>query len=218
MYCNVFFPLYSGDATFTQFYLYIHIWNENHVFVVFPCVNLFQVLSKKRDEGNGSNHGGPKSPEGSNHKRSPQNSFYTSEDDDFVISSPSLISSTSRRVTPTGTPRSLSKSSSRRSVTPLSRDYGHTRSSSEAGYNPTSPRTPTDPITLAKMASRRNTTPIIFSHSTTTRRKPHPVEKKLECTLEELCNGSIKNVKITREVISEEGYVSRTTFSSPCII
>lgn len=166
----------------------------------------YRVLSgRKREEGNGSNsyHDGTKSPEGSNHyHRSSENSI---QNDDFIISNPSLISSTSRRVTPTGTPRaSLSKSSSRRSITPTSRDfYSHSRSSSEIS-NPASPSTPTDPVALYKMASKRNSTPIIFSQSTV-KKIPPPIEKKLECTLEELCHGCVKKVMITREVISNEG-------------
>ncbi|XVF67691.1 hypothetical protein PTKIN_Ptkin10aG0141900 [Pterospermum kingtungense] len=55
-------------------------------------------------------------------------------------------------------------------------------------------------------SNRRSTTPIIFSQSTA-RRKPPPVEKALECSLEELCHGGLKKIKIVRNVISEEGII-----------
>ncbi|KAG5223415.1 DNAJ chaperone C-terminal domain-containing family protein [Salix suchowensis] len=41
---------------------------------------------------------------------------------------------------------------------------------------------------------------IIFSQSTHLR-KPPPIEKKLECTLEELCYGCVKQIMISRDVI-----------------
>ena len=37
------------------------------------------------------------------------------------------------------------------------------------------------------------------------RRKPPPEERKLECTLEELCRGCIKEIKFTREVVGKKG-------------
>ncbi|EPS69253.1 hypothetical protein M569_05511 [Genlisea aurea] len=46
--------------------------------------------------------------------------------------------------------------------------------------------------------------PIFYSQSAV-RRKPQPIEKKLECSLEELCNGCIKKIKITRDSISSSG-------------
>ncbi|KAF2319801.1 hypothetical protein GH714_019093 [Hevea brasiliensis] len=55
---------------------------------------------------------------------------------------------------------------------------------------------------LTKSSIRKgNTTPIVYSQSTA-RRKPPPIERKLECTLEELCHGCIKKIKITRNVIT----------------
>ncbi|KAL0365047.1 UNVERIFIED_CONTAM: DnaJsubfamily B member 1 [Sesamum angustifolium] len=39
------------------------------------------------------------------------------------------------------------------------------------------------------------------------RKKPPPVERKLECTLEELCHGCIKKIKITRDAISSSGLI-----------
>ncbi|KAF7803626.1 DnaJ-like subfamily B member 13 [Senna tora] len=59
---------------------------------------------------------------------------------------------------------------------------------------------------LSRNISRRSTTPIIFSQ-TTIRRKPPPMEKKLECTLEDLCFGCVKKIKITRDVIKPPGVI-----------
>ncbi|XP_050378423.1 uncharacterized protein LOC126795683 [Argentina anserina] len=65
----------------------------------------------------------------------------------------------------------------------------------------------TDPTTpLSRTPSRRSTTPIVFSQ-TTARRKPPPVEKTLEFTLEELCHGCVKKIKITRDVINHVGII-----------
>ncbi|KAF6152821.1 hypothetical protein GIB67_004650 [Kingdonia uniflora] len=62
------------------------------------------------------------------------------------------------------------------------------------------------PSSLPKSISRRATTPIMFSYSTI-RRKPPTVEKKLECTLEELCQGCVKKIKITRDVVTNSGII-----------
>ncbi|CAA0189629.1 unnamed protein product [Arabidopsis thaliana] len=59
---------------------------------------------------------------------------------------------------------------------------------------------------IAKSISRRSTTPIVFSQSTPPK-KPPAVEKKLECTLEELCHGGVKNIKIKRDIITDEGLI-----------
>ncbi|XP_034702462.1 chaperone protein DnaJ [Vitis riparia] len=98
------------------------------------------------------------------------------------------------------TPTSLSKSASRQSTTPNSLSKSASRRSNSAG-------TSTDfAASLSKSTSRRSTTPIIYSQSTV-RRKPQPIEKKLECTLEELCHGCNKKIKITRDVISDIGLI-----------
>ncbi|XP_010533907.1 PREDICTED: uncharacterized protein LOC104809575 isoform X2 [Tarenaya hassleriana] len=60
--------------------------------------------------------------------------------------------------------------------------------------------------TMGRAVSRRSPTPIVFSHSVA-RRKPPPIERKLECTLEELCHGGVKNIKIARDVITDEGLI-----------
>ncbi|CAL9214495.1 unnamed protein product [Arabidopsis halleri] len=61
---------------------------------------------------------------------------------------------------------------------------------------------------IAKSISRRSTTPIVFSQSTPPK-KPPAVEKKLECTLEELCHGGVKNIKIKRDIITDEGLIKQ---------
>ncbi|KAK2393084.1 hypothetical protein P8452_15163 [Trifolium repens] len=61
-------------------------------------------------------------------------------------------------------------------------------------------------VSLSSNLSRRSTTPIIFSQ-TTTRRKPPEVEKKLEFTLEELCFGCVKKIKVTRDAIKHPGVI-----------
>ncbi|ONK73201.1 uncharacterized protein A4U43_C04F28320 [Asparagus officinalis] len=41
------------------------------------------------------------------------------------------------------------------------------------------------------------------------RRKPPPEERKLECTLEELCRGCLKEIKFSREVVGKNGFTIR---------
>ncbi|VFQ81776.1 unnamed protein product [Cuscuta campestris] len=119
----------------------------------------------------------------------------------------------------------MSKSASRRGKTPPPTPmdfYAHLQKSTQGatGSGPNTPSssssaaapsTPTgagnNPASLSKITSRRNNMPpIIFSQSIA-RRKPPAVERKLECTLEELCHGRAKVVKITREVISNTGLI-----------
>ncbi|XP_054778754.1 uncharacterized protein LOC129286760 isoform X2 [Prosopis cineraria] len=59
---------------------------------------------------------------------------------------------------------------------------------------------------LSRSTSGRSTTPIIFSQSIA-RRKSQPVEMKLECTLEDLCFGSVKKIEITKDVIKHPGII-----------
>ncbi|XP_010475989.1 PREDICTED: uncharacterized protein LOC104755332 [Camelina sativa] len=61
---------------------------------------------------------------------------------------------------------------------------------------------------IGKSISRRSTTPIVFSQSTPPK-KPPAVEKKLECTLEELSHGGVKNIKIKRDIITDEGLIKQ---------
>lgn len=101
-------------------------------------------------------------------------------------------------------PSSISKSASKRdkdergsqsSGTSTSVPYSKSKSTRDAAGS------------MGKSISRRSTTPIVFSQSTPPK-KPPAVEKKLECTLEELCHGGVKNIKIKRDIITDEGFVS----------
>ncbi|CAI9103844.1 OLC1v1002416C1 [Oldenlandia corymbosa var. corymbosa] len=173
----------------------------------FTTINeAYRVLStRKREEADASNHGDHKSTENSYHHRRKD----TGANDELIISSPTLLSCTSNRITPTGTPRTFSDGSSHGGSigipTPKElQSYLRSSSGRETPPSPTSPDEP--PVSLSRATSKRTPTPIIFSR-TTARRKAQPIEKKLECTLEELCHGSVKKVKITRDVISNEGMI-----------
>ncbi|KGN47935.1 dnaJ homolog subfamily B member 4 [Cucumis sativus] len=194
---------------------------------------------KEPNKSNGKNEAyiisSPTTPLGSNQHQSVDESFFANISRTISRSSsrrsktptPSPISlsrNTSRRST-TPSPRSLSRNTSRRSTTPtslmrdekrrsnsdseflgepISRNFGRRtdvpesneealrRISSEASYIGS----------LSRNTSRRSpkSTPIIYSQSTALK-KPPPVEKKLECTLEELCEGCIKKIMITRDAI-----------------
>ncbi|GMJ09761.1 hypothetical protein HRI_004645300 [Hibiscus trionum] len=146
----------------------------------------------------------------------------------------SFMKSPSRRShTPTPGPTYLSKSSSRSSSSPLkpsllrtfsrtsrtedemsqlqqekqpkrsasaSRASTHSRSTDRKGTSEI------EKPTFSRSTSRRSTTPLVFSQSIT-RRKPQPIEKTLECTLEELCFGAVKKINIVKDVISDEGII-----------
>ncbi|KAK0590521.1 hypothetical protein LWI29_028380 [Acer saccharum] len=139
-----------------------------------------------------------------------------SVDDSFFSRQPSSLSrnSSRRSHTPSPRPTFLSKNTSKRSNSSLSRSAsrvgtpeagspsGSVRGGSSSGggsvrggsgsggggdQTDQNQQTTTTP-TMQRSASRRN--PIIFSQtSTTARRKPPPMERKLACTLEELCHG-----------------------------
>ncbi|KAK2662245.1 hypothetical protein Ddye_000819 [Dipteronia dyeriana] len=156
-----------------------------------------------------------------------------SVDDSFFSWQPSFLSrSSSRRShTPSPRPTFLSKSASKRSSSSLSRSAsrvgtpeagspnGSVMGGSSVGGRSVrggsgsggggdqmdqNQQTTTTP-TMQRNASRRN--PIIFSQtSTAALRKPPPMERKLACTLEELCHGGEKKIMIKKEVISEEGF------------
>lgn len=98
-------------------------------------------------------------------------------------------------------PSPLSKSASRRSQTPTPPSLfrnGSGRGTFGADSSPAA--------SMSRNSSRRSSTPIMFSNSTGTKMKPPAIEKKLECTLEELCYGCTKKIKITRDVLTNSGY------------
>ncbi|RDX70046.1 DnaJ-like subfamily B member 13, partial [Mucuna pruriens] len=89
-----------------------------------------------------------------------------------------------------------------------SRKTDHT---SSKGYD----FTPDTPSSLNKSASfrvpphhasRKGNTSIMYSNSFGML-KPPPIEKTLECTLEDLCFGCKKNVMITRDVLTDTGEI-----------
>ncbi|KAK9167492.1 hypothetical protein Scep_002683 [Stephania cephalantha] len=74
------------------------------------------------------------------------------------------------------------------------------KSSSTRTFNPNTPSL----NTLSKSASRRSSVNISYS-GFLSKKKVLPVEKKVECTLEELCYGCEKKINITRDVHSDNG-------------
>ncbi|KAG7589245.1 HSP40/DnaJ peptide-binding [Arabidopsis suecica] len=54
--------------------------------------------------------------------------------------------------------------------------------------------------------------PILYSSSSAKVAKPSPTEKKLRCTLEELCNGCTKKIKITRDAKGTRQWGADLTF------
>lgn len=66
---------------------------------------------------------------------------------------------------------------------------------------------PAPAATLRASFSRnasRSSTPIMFSNSSGLL-KPPPMEVTLECTLDELCFGCVKQMKVTRDAITDNG-------------
>lgn len=77
------------------------------------------------------------------------------------------------------------------------------RSASRRSHTPSPVASP-----LSRSMSRRSTTtPIMFSYSNAQPQLP-PIEKKLECTLEELFLGCVKSINITRNSITNTGFVT----------
>lgn len=70
-----------------------------------------------------------------------------------------------------------------------------------AGFTPTLMR-----YTTASPRSFAN--PILYSTSSEKVAKPQPTEKKLSCTLEELCKGCTKKIKIKTDVTATSAFVS----------
>ncbi|XP_057440102.1 dnaJ protein homolog ANJ1-like [Lotus japonicus] len=114
---------------------------------------------------------------------------HRSLDDSSFPSTASLARKKSRKVT-------RARSKSRESY-----DFTPTTSSLNNSGNLRLP-----PHVQSRSVSRRSSTPIMYSNSSG-RLKPPPIEKKLECTLEELCYGCKKNIKITRDVITDTGEI-----------
>ncbi|CAI8598051.1 unnamed protein product [Vicia faba] len=60
------------------------------------------------------------------------------------------------------------------------------------------------PMPSRSGSTRKNGAPIMYSNSSGMLKQP-PIEKNLECTLEELCYGCTKKIMITRDVFADTG-------------
>ncbi|KAI4375538.1 hypothetical protein MLD38_013396 [Melastoma candidum] len=123
----------------------------------------------------------------------------------------SFLSRSGSRRSHTPTPSSLSRSTSRNDdrsnggSSILSRNKSSRRSvSTSRQSNADEMRSAS--ITRSMSSQRGRATPILFSQ-TAARKKPLPIEKKLECTLEDLCFGCVKYVVIMRDVLSDTGMI-----------
>lgn len=108
------------------------------------------------------------------------------------------------------TPSSISRNASKRSPSPSPRPSFVYRSGNLETLSRSSSRMngrSGNVETLSRSSSRMNGSyPIMFSNSNGMV-KPPPIERQLECTLEELCYGCTKKIKITRDVVTESGFV-----------
>ncbi|XP_074309306.1 uncharacterized protein LOC141643870 [Silene latifolia] len=184
--------------------------------------------SSKKHGGGDKFHDIGKSPKNSNNEDGYEDKYEGSTksyrhkysvDDSFFKRSSSLLSRSTSKRSQTPNP-TLRRSSSRSGsmISSLKRSFSRraaSTSSSTEISNVTLSKlmsqnndnsTPRANSGLSRSTSRRSTTPIIFSQSTA-RKKPQPIEKKLECSLEELCFGAVKKMNITRDVISDEGII-----------
>lgn len=135
----------------------------------------------------------------------------------YFVSTPSPLSSPTRltRAASTNPSRSASPFSGHLSRSSSSRK-GHTstrnspaallkslsrRSVDSAASNLPSPSADA----LSRSTSRRSSATIMYSNSNGLI-KPPTMEKQLECTLEELCFGCIKKIKVTRDAVTNDGY------------
>ncbi|CAN6929727.1 unnamed protein product [Brassica oleracea var. botrytis] len=101
----------------------------------------------------------------------------------------------------------------------LSRSYSHNTAAVRQGSScigmSKSSSNRTDSAGFMRTLRRSTTTsprsfanPILYSTSSEKVAKPQPTEKKLSCTLEELCNGCTKKIKIKRDVTTTSGQLS----------
>ncbi|KAK4740982.1 hypothetical protein SAY87_024570 [Trapa incisa] len=87
-----------------------------------------------------------------------------------------------------------------------SRPAGYERKSMAAD-SPKRPTTPTaSPTSVCCRPMSLRATSIVYSQ-TAAKKTPQPIEKKLECTLEELLHGCVKKVVVVRDVLSEAGTI-----------
>ncbi|KAK1374287.1 putative HSP40/DnaJ peptide-binding protein [Heracleum sosnowskyi] len=126
-----------------------------------------------------------------------KNTFHEkNKDDEFYISSP-------RSASPTGLEINASHHTSK------GKKNKKSKKPKRADAYGSSPKSESENPSLSRVGTQRiSGNPIIYSQSTA-RRKPQPIEKKLECTLEELLQGCVKHIKITRDTISENGHIAQ---------
>ncbi|KAL5562818.1 hypothetical protein UlMin_032565 [Ulmus minor] len=133
---------------------------------------------------------------------------HKSVDDSFFSRTSFVSTNMSRRCQTPNSRSSTSNNDRRRCKTPTTssqRSLSTTLSRSQSRRSASETYIPTDSSSLSRNTSRRtSTTPIVFSQSTA-KKKPQPVEMKLECTLEELLEGCVKKIKITRDVFTDFG-------------
>ncbi|CAN0892350.1 DnaJ homolog subfamily B member 13, partial [Linum grandiflorum] len=107
------------------------------------------------------------------------------------------------------TPRnvSLSRNASQNPATSSSPASSLSREASQRSAGTATTTTTPRNNAFSRNASQRSTAQIMFSNSTGRRVKPPPVQKNLECTLEELFFGCTKKVKVTRDVLTDRGQI-----------
>lgn len=151
----------------------------------------------------------PRSGPGNVYKhRSADNYLFSSSKNNNMSNTPVSRNFSKRSTTPINTnssvPTSLFSSMSRKCAD----SSRSSRPASVDGQKSSLDSTSSTPF-FGKISSSRHgsiSNPIMFSNSSGVL-KPPPIEKKLECTLEELCYGCQKKIKITRDVVKDTGFV-----------
>ncbi|GAU40973.1 hypothetical protein TSUD_300520 [Trifolium subterraneum] len=136
-----------------------------------------------------------------------------SSDDEQMTSSRLGIRCCLGRPRSVGNSRSYSTPSTSRNSTTNIKRTDHARSKSMESFDNFKP-TPSSsnssrslrmpPHMRSRNDSSRRSTPIMYSNSSGML-KPPPIEKNIECTLEELCYGCTKKIMITRDVLTDKG-------------
>ncbi|XP_062157993.1 dnaJ protein homolog 1 [Alnus glutinosa] len=139
---------------------------------------------------------------GGNDPTSPRRLFRHQSVDNCFPSITSPLSRCGAKRSKTPTRSSVYRSVSREGSTDAMPSPGSMRQQS-TNSNPSPP-------SLSKGRSGRSSisAPIMFSNSSGML-KPAPIEKKLDCTLEELCYGCKRKIKITRDVVTNTGEVTQ---------
>lgn len=115
----------------------------------------------------------------------------------------SLFNMSCHNLTRCGTRSASTTPTRKKAASPETSSSGR-NSKSSTDFDSTTPLSKSGP--LSKCESRRSTT-IMFSNSSGML-KPPAIERQLECTLEELCFGCNKKMKVTRVVVKDTGWVN----------